>query len=416
MTATAVLNESAKAALTQAMSRLMSRHPSRRVAGPASVELVEAEVLRGGRPALLDVLARVEGRLAHAVFGLRRPDELVGGAEGDEIVLGRLEDADGGGLLVDALRDRQLAALVLDAVLGKKGGAGGMIPVRADDVAVQLAFAGSATLIVFPWVTEEPHRGVELLVALDEAGFNHLAAPLARWRRGGRDLGVVQELPAGAARGWAIASASLRDLLAAGVAPEEAGGDFASEAHSLGTMTARMHLALERVFGRQSVDVTASASRLVASAEASDPPGWAGSAGADQVRSLSAAGRRTAAVRSNGDFHLGRSARTDHGWVVADFLPAAQDTGGRLFRSPLADVGDLCWSLRQVASREAAERDRRGPAAHAELAGSWAARNCRALLDGYLATPGIDDLVPEDRAVVGQITAMYELERQLSAA
>ncbi len=411
MTATAALNESARRALADAMSRLMSRHPSRRAAGPAPVELVEAEVLRPGRPALLDVLGRVDGRLAHAVFGVRRPDELTRAAAGnDEIVLGRLEDAGGEGLLVDALGDRELATLVLDAVWGQQGRAGGMTPVRADDIAVQLAFAGTATLIVFPWVTEEPHRGVELLVALDEAGFNHLAAPLARWRRGGRDLGVVQELPAGAARGWAVAAASLRDLLAAGGAPEEAGGDFATEAHSLGTMTARMHLALDRVFGRQSVDVAAA---LGASAEAAGVPRWAR---AERLRSLGPGELRTAAVRSNGDFHLGRSARTDHGWVVADFLPGAHDAGDHLFRSPLADVVDLCWSLRQVATRGAAERDRRGPETHAELARSWAARNCGALLDGYLATPGIDALVPHERAVVGQIMAVYELERERSAA
>jgi maltokinase len=417
MTATAALNGAAREELGAAMSRLMSRHPSRQAAGPVAVELVEAEVLRPGRPGLLDVLARVEGRLAHAVLGVCRPGELPpAGAGADELALGRFEDDQGPGVLVDALRDRQLAGLVLAAVLGGTAHPGGMIPVRADDVAVQLAFGGTATLIVFPWVTEAPHRGVELLVGLDEAGFNHLAAPLARWRRGGRDLGVVQELPAGASRGWALAAASLRDLLAAGVAPEEAGGDFAPEAHSLGTMTARMHLALDRAFGRRSVDVTASANQLVRTAEACGPPGWTTWAGAEAARSLSAGELLTTAVRSNGDFNLGRSARTDHGWVVADFLEGPWGSAEALFRSPLADVGDLLWSLDQVAAREAAERDRRGPRAHGELAGSWAQRNRHALLDGYLATPGIGELVPEDRALIGQMTTMYELSRRLSAA
>ena len=43
---------------------------------------------------------------------------------------------------------------------------------------------------------------------------------------------------------------SLRDLYALGGRPEAAGGDFGPEAHALGTMTARMHLALDRAFDR----------------------------------------------------------------------------------------------------------------------------------------------------------------------
>ena len=53
-----------------------------------------------------------------------------------------------------------------------------------------------------------------MLVALDEVGFNHLAAPLVRWVWEGRDLGVVQELLTDRAGGWALALTSLRDLYA----------------------------------------------------------------------------------------------------------------------------------------------------------------------------------------------------------
>ena len=51
--------------------------------------------------------------------------------------------------------------------------------------------------MVFPWLDERPRADVELLVALESAGFNHVAAPLVRWVEDGRDLGVVLEPLAG---------------------------------------------------------------------------------------------------------------------------------------------------------------------------------------------------------------------------
>ena len=41
------------------------------VVAPERVEIVRDRVLRPGRPGLLDVVARVDGRLAHFVVGLR---------------------------------------------------------------------------------------------------------------------------------------------------------------------------------------------------------------------------------------------------------------------------------------------------------------------------------------------------------
>ena len=51
-------------------------------------------------------------------------------------------------------------------------------------------------------------------MALDAAGFNHVAAPLVRWTWEGRDLGVIQEPLADRSAGWALALTSLRDLYA----------------------------------------------------------------------------------------------------------------------------------------------------------------------------------------------------------
>ncbi|HTX62264.1 MAG TPA: hypothetical protein VMD28_01400, partial [Acidimicrobiales bacterium] len=401
-----------------------------------SVRVVDVEVLRRGRPGLVDVVAEVDGSLAHAVLGVRRPGEelRVLGAL-DEPTLGTLEDEEGVGIVVDALRDAGAARLLLGAVAGTSVEAVRDVSVvslvRDDDEATALVFDRRYTLTVFPWLTRGPHPGATLLAGLDAAGFNHLPAPLAFWRRSGRDLGIVQELLAGASSGWALAIGSLRDVIASGVSPDLAGGDFAPEALALGTMAARMHLALDRAFGREAGEVaewvdalrpevlalTAAAragpartglgpSGGVAPLEDERGPGAArvGDVEGDSeyvtstealLEALRRSGLRLPTIRTHGDFHLGRTARTDHGWVLADYMPGGATPGsvGPIFRCPLADVADLTWSLHHAAEVAAGER---GPAPAstraAELAAAWEARNHRAFLAAYLATPGIHSL------------------------
>jgi maltokinase len=378
-----------------------------------TVALREVEVLQAGRPGVLDVLADVDGTMVHVVCGLHAPDaepHAIGGAE--DPVLGRFDDEAGPAAVVDALRDSELGPLVLSLVTGDPPPEA-VMSIGSDDAGVTLAFTDGRSLTVFPRVTDDPHPGVEMLVALDEAGFNHLAAPVALWRRGGRDLGIVQELLAGSAAGWALALTSLRDLFGAGVAPEDAGGDFAFEARSLGTMTARMHLALDRAFGRR-VGVIGDLVEAAGAAVERHEPTLLDAPGARQTLSaLARVDARTGIIRTHGDFHLGRTARTDQGWVVSDCLPAGRSPGSDepAWRSPLADVADMTWSFHHVAAGAVAERDALGRSELAELAAAWEARNRRAFLGGYLATAGIGGLVPTEREVVRQLVAVFELER-----
>src|SRR5580704_6129076 len=109
------------------------------------------------------------------------------------------------------------------------------------------------------------------MVALDESGFNHVAAPLVRWTWEGRDLGVIQEPLADRSSGWALALTSLRDFYATESAPEEAGADFGSEAHALGMMAARLHLALDRAFPRRPEKVAAWVDETEAAVRAAEP-------------------------------------------------------------------------------------------------------------------------------------------------
>jgi maltokinase len=388
--------------------------------GTEGVVVRRVEVLRSGRPGLLDVVAEAQGRIAHVVVGIRRPGEEAHVLRvTDEPVLGLVDDG-GLGVAVDALRDADLAPLVLSAVTGEPPLADAVTPLADDDDAQVLGFGDRCTLTVFPWLMAGPHPGVSLLAALDEAGFNHLAAPLALWRREGQDLGLVQEMLAGSAGGWALALTSLRDLYASGGAPERAGGDFGPEARALGTMAARMHLALDRAFGRRSEQISTWIDQVEEGVRAAEPGLLEVAGVAEALTTLAHSDLSAPVLRTHGDFHLGRTARTDQGWVVADCRPGGIPPGRSepVLRSPLCDVADLLWSLHRVATEAAFERDPTGRVGLAAMAQAWEARNRRAFVAGYLATPGIAGLVPADRELVGSLAAAFELERgaQLSAA
>jgi predicted trehalose synthase len=140
------------------------------------------------------------------------------------------------------------------------------------------------------------------------------------------------------------------------------------------------------------------------------------------------------AIRTHGDFHIGRVARTEQGWYVTDFssggkpsitagivAPGAPAEGAasassdtdeeHVYRSPLADVADLLWSLGAVAADAALERDPTGREGLGELAAAWELRNRRAFFAGYLGVAGISGLVPPGREAVRILVTAFELER-----
>ncbi len=377
----------------------------------------DAEVVRPGRPGLVSVVATVGSVRCHVVLGLRAPgDEVRFLADADDAPLGIVEDDAGLAVVFDALGDAELATLLLEAVAGDQGTVEWVHRIAETPDSVSLAYDDRLAFTVFQQLPPPGARNpaLELYLGLDRAGFNQLLAPVALWQRDGADLGVVLEYQPGTTAGWDLALASLRDLAESGVAPEDAGADFAAEAHRLGTMTARMHLALDTAFGRRPGDVPTWTDAVEASVRAADPA-IAEDAG---VRSLLAELRRTTrpcvAIRTHGDFDLGRVARTDLGWLVLDCNPGGVPQGGGtepVFRSPLADVADMLWSLHRVADVAAVERDPTGEAGLRQLTQAWEVRNRRAYLAGYLATPGIGGLVPPGRDLVRTLAAAFELER-----
>jgi maltokinase len=385
---------------------------------PTTLTLRRVDVLRPGRPGLLSVVAEVDGRLAHVVVGLRRVgDEPHFLRPSDEAALGLLEDDEGLGVCTDALRDAQLAPLVLATLRGVDPRPGPVSFIRDDDRATVLDCGDRGDLTVFPWLRDTPRPTVDLLMALDAAGFNHVSAPLVRWTWEGRDLGVVQEGLVGRSVGWALALTSLRDLFASGGRPESAGGDFGSEAHALGTMTARMHLALDRAFPRRPDSVTGWVDAAEASIAAVDPSLLHAPGVTDLIKSLRVGELRLPVIRTHGDFHLGRVARTDHGWMVCDCGPGGvvpgTGAGEPTWRTPLGDLADLLWSLHSAGVMAVAERDHAGRQGLDGLARTWEVRNRRAVLTGYLGTPGMAGLVGPDREVVRNLVALLELARSV---
>ena len=193
------------------------------------------------------------------------------------------------------------------------------------------------------------------------------------------------------------------------------GGDFGPEAHALGTMAARMHLALDQAFDRQREPVSdwvdAAESEIAeALSDLLDVPGMA-----ELMKSLRGTNVRLPAIRSHGDFQLNRTSRTDQGWVVSDCMPGGVLHGRPTpsHRSPLADVADLLWSLHLASMEAARERDPAGRLDLAPLGPAWETRNRRAVLNGYLNTPGIGGLTGPDRGVVRNLVAVFELVRSL---
>jgi predicted trehalose synthase len=148
---------------------------------------------------------------------------------------------------------------------------------------------------------------------------------------------------------------------------------------------------------------------------AADPSLLAAPGVTDLVKWLRESEARLPVIRTHGDFHLGRTARTDQGWVVSDCAPGGVVRPGSVVtrRSPLGDVADLLWSMHRASSVAAAERDPTGRLGLTALGHAWEARNRRAFVAGYLGTPGIAGLVGPDRDLVRRLVSFLELARSV---
>ena len=394
-------------------------------AAPPAVQVtvVDADqlaVTAGGAHRLLWALVAVAGpepAQYQLVLGERPNGELapfLSGRPGS--VLGSVGDR----YYYDATVDPEMALALLGVLTGGAEVAERVRPISAEQSNSSLVYDDRLIAKVFRRLHSGPNPDVVVTEALAAAGFTHVAAPVATWRRDGTDLAFVQRYLAGGTEGWALALTSLRDLYASRPDdPAEAGGDFAAEAARLGGMTSGMHLALAEAFGVDRVEFRTRGWPAVL-AEVEDGlrrvvgAAWEGSARhlLDQLQELADPGP---AIRCHGDFHLGQVMRTDRGWYVLDFEgEPARAMDERLKPcSPFKDVTGMLRSFQYAANFVLLERDVREREELAGLAEGWERHNRDAFLEGYFATPGIGDLLPEGSDVRAGVSLALELQKAL---
>lgn len=358
---------------------LAEQLPSLRWFGAHAVAGLErVRVLHSGTPELLQVIVRGDdGHRYQAVVG----------AIGSEVF--------------DAASDPDLALELFRRVL-PGADVSKVRPLGAEQSNTSLVFDERYVLKIFRRLPGGPNPDSEVTGALAAAGFRHILPPVALWREGGDDFGVVNELLTDATDGWHLALTSLRDLYDRRCTPEEAPGDFGFEAERLGRVTAELHVAMADTFGVEPADVDGSLVDLESQLARIGLPDEL----ARQVRSVYQELREVDAgpmTRIHGDFHLGQTLRTDTGWYIIDFEgeSARPVEERRRPSSPLRDVAGMVRSFQyaaQVALREHSEPD----AELRQLAGTWEDHNAERFLAGYEGCAEVDRVLPaaESRHVV----------------
>ncbi len=343
-----------------------------------TTELVDLALLSAGRPGLASVVVGANGSRFHVVLGWRSVTEMAGTPVGPGSVVAAGADVVGEVVLYDALEDDELSLELLSVATAGRESARRCRVVHSLASHASLIYDERLFMKCYRVIEPRPRPEIEMMIALDRVGFNHLLAPVGHWARGSGDLALVREFLPGAVEGKALALTSLRDLLARAVTGEDpppfgtiglAGGDLGDELRRLGQTTAEMHLALAEAFGLGQ------------------------SPGAPRIR-------------LHGDYHLRRVMRFESGWLVAGFGddPLVSDEAGSASLGAekrghcLEDVADLFVSLAQVAA-EAVSLQPPSTLSHSrQLASGWVAHNSGAFLNGYLTSAGIESLVAMERS------------------
>ena len=381
---------------------------------PESVAVVAEEELVAGRPGLLRVEVEAAGQTWQLLVGLREPDDHPDFLRGrDDLIIGEIVVAGDKVLAYEAVADADLALALLALATGGEEQAQMVRPVGVEQSNSSLIFDDRLIFKIYRRLHVGPSIDAEMMWGLADCGFNHVPDPIAVWTRGdGTHLGFVQQFLAGGSDGWQLALTSLRDFYAADVDPGEAGGDFASEAHRIGVMTARMHVASANAFGLVDADPAAWAASMRRDQERFAGEPWVESAAgaADRLAELDDAGR---AVRVHGDYHLGQVIRTDVGWFVLDFEgePSRPPDDRRRPASPLKDVAGMLRSFHYAAHVALADREVEERVNLEPRGDEWEERNRDAFLDGYMSVTDVHDLLPSDPRALRAAIAAFEVEK-----
>jgi maltokinase len=337
----------------------------------------------------------------------------------DHVLLGSFKTADDEpAWIYDALHDKDVTAAWLDGVrTARSDGAvrftryvgADSVPRDVTSLALtgeqsntSLMYGDRAILKVFRRLQPGVNPDIEIHAALGERGARHVARLLGSvesdYEGDTYALAMLQEFMTTATDGWELAKTSVRDLMAeADLHADEAGGDFAGEAHRLGAAIAETHADLADAFGTSVAGADDLHERAAAMRSRLDSALQVVPELADLADGLRLAyadleqlSDHPALQRIHGDLHLGQALRTVHRWVIIDFEgePMADLGARRRPDSPLRDIAGMLRSFEYAGHHRVIET---GPDAQLNYrAGEWTERNRTAFCDGYAEAAGHD--------------------------